>query len=403
MPVLPNEPQRAAAKVFSNERRRFARRRLDSLAYIDLGNDSGGIVLNIGEGGLAVHSAVVLNARFLPAIRFQLPHTSEWVSARGDLTWIDASRKQAGIRFGALSESARSQIRNWISSSDDSGNPGEFLLGESMQLASITLGAIPSPRKANSPAEMDGSREIREVESIDRKLRVHFAGRNSAPVRRSRSDRGMWWSFIAAIGFLAILSFGFGWIAGHGKMGGISAALANVKARLIAHAQNRPANPKTALADVPSAAAAAAGQSASATIAAPAAENSLPAVSAAPAVAAVPSVTVTTQAYVPVSNGEQDATERVQQLLLGRIVQHVNPSYPPQAVSQHIEGTVQLRATVAPDGTVESVAVISGDPILASAAQAAVRRWRFAPTVLDAVPVPTEQAITIAFSLSGTH
>lgn len=413
---MSNEPQRARAGVFSHERRRFARRRLNSLAYIDLGNDSGGIVLNISEGGLAVHSAVTLNARFLPSIRFQLPHSSEWVAARGELTWIDASRKQAGLRFGALSDPARSQIRNWISSSsDDAGNPDEVALGETMQLASITLGTIPVPRKPLPFTEVDGVREIessREVESIDRKLRVHFARRDPAPERKNRSDGAMWWSFIAAIGILAILSFGFGWMTGHGKMGVISAAVANVRAHIVAHAQNRSALAATAPSGSSATAAPAGEQSANSANVLPAAaaplSNSTASagnptgdpVSAAAAVPALPRVTFTTQSYVPVPNGAQGKPERVQELVLGQIVQHIDPTYPAQTVSQHIEGTVQLRATVAADGTVTAVAVISGDPILASAAEAAIRQWRFAPTVLDAVPVPTEQAITIAFSLS---
>ncbi|HEV2205866.1 MAG TPA: TonB family protein [Candidatus Acidoferrales bacterium] len=405
---MSNEPQRARAGVFSHERRRFARRRLNSLAYIDLGNDSGGIVLNISEGGLAVHSAVTLNARFLPSIRFQLPHSSEWVAARGELTWIDASRKQAGLRFGALSDPARSQIRNWISSSsDDAGNPDEVALGETMQLASITLGTIPVPRKPLPFTEVDGVREIessREVESIDRKLRVHFARRDPAPERKSRSDGAMWWSFIAAIGVLAILSFGFGWMTGHGKMSVISAAVANVRAHIVAHAQNRSALAATAPSGSSATAAPAGEQLRNSTnvpaAAVPLTNSTGDPPGAAPAVPALPRVMVTTQSYVPVPNGAQGKPERVQELVLGQIVQHIDPTYPAQAVSQHIEGTVQLRATVAADGTVTAVAVISGDPILASAAEAAIRQWRFAPTVLDAVPVPTEQAITIAFSLS---
>lgn len=382
---LSNEPQRARANLFSHDRRRFARRRLNSLAYIDLGNDNGGIVLNVGEGGLAVHSAVALNARFLPSIRFQLPHSAEWVSARGDITWIDGSRKQAGIRFGALSDSARSQIHGWIASSSDAGSPDEFSVGETMQLASITLGTIPVPRKAAPSAEAEGAREI---ESVDRKLRVHFARRDSAPERKTRSERGMWWSFIATICLLAILSFGFGWITGHGRMGVISTVVANVRAHIVAYAQNRTASAAITRTRAHSAISPASAASPSA----------VP-----PPAPVTPTVTVTTQAYVPVSNDAQNAPEKIQQLLIGRIVQRVDPAYPPQAISQHIEGTVHLRATVAVDGTVQAITAISGNPVLASPAEAAVRQWHFAPTVLDATPVSTEQAITIAFSLSSAR
>lgn len=86
-------------------------------------------------------------------------------------------------------------------------------------------------------------------------------------------------------------------------------------------------------------------------------------------------------------------------LELGKLVHRVAPGYPEQALSQHIEGTVQLRATISAEGQVDAVSFVSGDPTLASAAEDAVRQWRYAPTLLDGTPVPTEQVISIVFSL----
>jgi TonB family protein len=61
------------------------------------------------------------------------------------------------------------------------------------------------------------------------------------------------------------------------------------------------------------------------------------------------------------------------------IVRKVSPTYPELARRMHLGGTVVLLVTVQPDGAVSSTKVESGHPLLASAAEDAVRRWHFAP------------------------
>ncbi|MGO8815252.1 MAG: TonB family protein [Terriglobia bacterium] len=60
-------------------------------------------------------------------------------------------------------------------------------------------------------------------------------------------------------------------------------------------------------------------------------------------------------------------------------VAKVSPVYPPAAKKAGIQGLVLLRATVATDGSVSNLEVLSGDSQLASAALAAVKQWRYAP------------------------
>jgi hypothetical protein len=224
---LPRETQRAGVHLFSHDRRRFLRRRLKSLAYADLGNDAGGIVLNISEGGLSLHSAVVMSPRPLPFIRFQLPDSSAWVTARADIAWINPSRKQAGIRFSDLPDEARGQIRTWIASThpEDAGFDNS-VLGGPMELASLKLGDVSGTRQVRPP----------NVDGLDRKLRLHFVARDHGTERGrpSRKEQRIWWSLIAAVGSLAILSFALGWIAGRDKLN-------KVTDRVIAHARKAPA------------------------------------------------------------------------------------------------------------------------------------------------------------------
>ena len=60
-------------------------------------------------------------------------------------------------------------------------------------------------------------------------------------------------------------------------------------------------------------------------------------------------------------------------------VAKVSPVYPPAAKKAGIQGLVLLRPTVATDGSVSNLEVLSGDSQLASAALAAVKQWRYAP------------------------
>ena len=55
----------------------------------------------------------------------------------------------------------------------------------------------------------------------------------------------------------------------------------------------------------------------------------------------------------------------------------VEPVYPQIARQLKLRGTVQLQATVSPDGAVKEVIVVGGHPLLAQAASRAVMQWRY--------------------------
>jgi periplasmic protein TonB len=83
----------------------------------------------------------------------------------------------------------------------------------------------------------------------------------------------------------------------------------------------------------------------------------------------------------------------------GLILKKVQPRYPAQAMQMHIEGPVQMQATVSKDGSISNVKILSGDPVLARAAQEAVRQWKYKPYYLDGEPVDIQTQITINFRL----
>jgi len=82
-----------------------------------------------------------------------------------------------------------------------------------------------------------------------------------------------------------------------------------------------------------------------------------------------------------------------------KLVHSVKPEYPEVARRSGVEGTVHLQATIGPDGAVREVKVLSGHPLLGQAATAAVRQWRYRPTVLDGKPVSVIINLTVEFKL----
>ncbi len=83
-----------------------------------------------------------------------------------------------------------------------------------------------------------------------------------------------------------------------------------------------------------------------------------------------------------------------------RLVTRIEPVYPPSAIALHMSGTVRLRAIISADGTVSRLDVVSGNAILARAAVAAVRQWRYHSTLLNGRAVEVETDITVIFELT---
>lgn len=83
----------------------------------------------------------------------------------------------------------------------------------------------------------------------------------------------------------------------------------------------------------------------------------------------------------------------------GLLIKKVDPVYPKQAMDGRIQGAVQLDAHIAKDGSISSVKVLSGDPVLAAAATDAVKQWKYKPYFLDGQPIAIQTQITVNFKL----
>jgi TonB family protein len=145
----------ADAGVQAVDRRSHARLQVRSVVYIELDQNNGGLILNIGEGGVTVQSAEMIVGDHFSRMRFQLPKSEKWIETGGKVVWLGESRKEAGIQFVDLDRDARQQIQNWIYSAAYSPNQppdqGRFKV----------LWEVEEPQAhASEPAKTSGSSEI---------------------------------------------------------------------------------------------------------------------------------------------------------------------------------------------------------------------------------------------------
>lgn len=82
------------------------------------------------------------------------------------------------------------------------------------------------------------------------------------------------------------------------------------------------------------------------------------------------------------------------------LIHRVEPIFPELARQTRREGTVELHAIIATDGSVSSLQFLAGDALFAQSALGAVRQWRYKPTSLNGHPVEVDTHITVIYKLN---
>ena len=96
-------------------------------------------------------------------------------------------------------------------------------------------------------------------------------------------------------------------------------------------------------------------------------------------------------------------TNGVQPIRIGGIVAAANlqqsapPIYPALAKAASVQGTVKLQIRIGTDGHVKDVTVISGHPLLITAATDAAKLYVYKPTLLNGQPAEVITDVEIAF------
>jgi TonB family protein len=86
--------------------------------------------------------------------------------------------------------------------------------------------------------------------------------------------------------------------------------------------------------------------------------------------------------------------------MTGNRISGDNPTYPPEARKEKIQGTVVIDTTVSKKGAIEDLHVVkTPDPSLAESALKAVRTWRYRPYLLNGEPVAVQTTVNVTFCL----
>jgi protein TonB len=86
-----------------------------------------------------------------------------------------------------------------------------------------------------------------------------------------------------------------------------------------------------------------------------------------------------------------------------RIIYKVNPDYPLLAHQASIQGEVIISAIIDSQGNVVDMKVVSGPPLLYSAAMKALGQWKFQPTYLNGEPVAIKWNASVRFRIGASN
>src|SRR4051812_4334407 len=73
------------------------------------------------------------------------------------------------------------------------------------------------------------------------------------------------------------------------------------------------------------------------------------------------------------------------------------PEYSAVARQMKVTGHVEVEATVGTDGLVESVKVLTGNPLLTASAVTAVKKWKFTPFTQNGEPAKALTVLSFDF------
>lgn len=84
-----------------------------------------------------------------------------------------------------------------------------------------------------------------------------------------------------------------------------------------------------------------------------------------------------------INHPQSAAAQTVESESARKVINRVVPPYPAIARTMNLSGIVKIEALVLANGTVKSIQVKGGNPLLAQSAQNAVRGWRWSKSDHD--------------------
>jgi TonB family protein len=100
---------------------------------------------------------------------------------------------------------------------------------------------------------------------------------------------------------------------------------------------------------------------------------------------------------------EMDVENAVPHLTKPRILKRVEPVFPAGAIHFGVQGLMIVSVMIQPDGTLASPLILKAlpAPTLTYCALDALRKWRFAPALVEGKPIATQFNLTLNFKLTS--
>ena len=95
------------------DRRHALRQKVNTPAFASFDGVTGGMILDLSEEGMAMHSAAPLEAHSILPLHLSLGEPAAYLETTGYVAWADALGR-AGVRFSELPDEARSRLRDWL-------------------------------------------------------------------------------------------------------------------------------------------------------------------------------------------------------------------------------------------------------------------------------------------------
>jgi PilZ domain len=133
------------------ERRASARYRTASIAYVQLGAENGGVLLDVSENGLRLSAGETLGWDDAIPVSLQLTYRADPIQATAKIVWLSESKRTAGLQFVSLPEMSRARLRDWIAQEADGG---------SVEIPAAAGGPAAAPRPARRPLGVPASSKV---------------------------------------------------------------------------------------------------------------------------------------------------------------------------------------------------------------------------------------------------
>ena len=111
-----------AGNEITPDRRHSLRQKVNTPAFASFDGVTGGVILDLSEEGLAMHTATPLEPHRHLSLHLSLSEATQ-LDTTGYVAWADALGR-AGVRFSDLPAEARARLKEWLTLNDNSPKIG---------------------------------------------------------------------------------------------------------------------------------------------------------------------------------------------------------------------------------------------------------------------------------------